>query len=250
MPRTPVGLEPVDPRDHETVSTEVARRLATYLLEGNVEPGARIPSERRLAEVFGVGRFVVREAVKTLATLGILDVRQGDGTYFRRRVDATLLSTVLEWGLLLDPSGIQDLIEARRLIEVAVAGFAAERRDAQALAGMQAAVTRMQAAGSDADQFVAADIDFHLLIADAAGNGTLNQVMANVRSMLQAWITQVVQGAPDYEPFLSEHLEILAAIDGGDAEAARIAMGRHMDSTASRLLGRVPAADDDGYQTT
>ncbi len=240
MSLAPVGLHAVDPREHESVSTEVTRRLASYLLDGNVPRGERIPSERRLAEVFGVGRFVVREAVKTLATIGIVEVRQGDGTYYRRRGDSVLLSTVVEWGLLLDSGRIEELIEARRLIEVAVAGFAAERRDSQGITDLRALIAQMKAAGPDAERFVRADIAFHLLIADAAGNRTLMQMTTNIRSILQAWITRVVQGAPDYEPFLTEHIEILAAIEERDMEAARSAMERHMDSTASRLLVRLP----------
>ncbi len=235
-----VGLDPVDPRTNETVSTEVTRRLAAYLLDGNVRPGDRIPSERRMAEVFGVGRFVVREAVKTLAVLGVVEVKQGDGTYYRRRVDSDLLSTVVDWGLLLDPERIEDLIEAQRLIEVAVAGLAALRSDSPAIARLRATVSEMQAAGTDIERFVRADAEFHRLIADAAGNRTLIQTVSNIRSMLRVWITRTVQVPSDYEPFTSEHIEILGAITGHDIEAARLAMNRHMDSTVSRLLARGP----------
>jgi GntR family transcriptional regulator, transcriptional repressor for pyruvate dehydrogenase complex len=239
VPSGLVGLEPVDRSTSETVSTEVTRTLATYLLDGNLRPGDRIPSERRMAEIFGVGRFVVREAVKTLAVLGMVDVRQGDGTYYRRRADSELLSIVVDWGLLLDGERIEELIEARRFVEVEIAGLAAERHDARVVDDMRGTIAQMKAAGIDADRFVRADIAFHLLIADAAANRTLVQMSSNLRSMLQAWITRVVHGAPQYEPFVSEHIEILGAIEGHDVAAARLAMERHMDSTASRLLARL-----------
>ena len=82
---------------------EIARRLLDYFLSGEVEPGERIPSERRLAESLGVGRSLVREALKSLHLLGLLEVRQGDGTYLKR-TDSELLPQVIEWGLLQETS--------------------------------------------------------------------------------------------------------------------------------------------------
>ena len=94
------GLPRIDLSSRETLTMEVARRLLDYFLSGEVEPGGRIPSERRLAESLGVGRSLVREALKSLHLLGLLEVRQGDGTYLKR-TDSELLPQVIEWGLLL-----------------------------------------------------------------------------------------------------------------------------------------------------
>jgi GntR family transcriptional repressor for pyruvate dehydrogenase complex len=97
------GLPRIDLSSRETLTMEVARRLLDYFLSGEVEPGERIPSERRLAESLGVGRSLVREALKSLHLLGLLEVRQGDGTYLKR-TDSELLPQVIEWGLLLGES--------------------------------------------------------------------------------------------------------------------------------------------------
>ena len=90
------GLPRIDLSSRETLTMEVARRLLDYFLSGEVEPGMRIPSERRLAESLGVGRSLVREALKSLHVLGLLEVRQGDGTYLKR-TDSELLPQVIEW---------------------------------------------------------------------------------------------------------------------------------------------------------
>jgi DNA-binding FadR family transcriptional regulator len=89
----PTGLPRIDLSSRETLTMEVARRLLDYFLSGEVEPGERIPSERRLAESLGVGRSLVREALKSLHLLGLLEVRQGDGTYLKR-TDSELLPQV------------------------------------------------------------------------------------------------------------------------------------------------------------
>ena len=115
------------------------RLLLDYLLAGNVSPGTRLPSERQLAEELGVGRSVVREALKSLGLLGLVEVRQGDGTYLRR-VESELLPRVIEWGLLLGERRTADLIEARQHLEVVTAQLAAARRDDDDVAALAAAL--------------------------------------------------------------------------------------------------------------
>ena len=80
-----------------------------------------MPSERKLAEALGVGRSIVRQALKSLTVLGLLDVRQGDGTYLRR-TDSPFLPVAIEWGLLLGVKRATDLVEARHYLEVVIAG--------------------------------------------------------------------------------------------------------------------------------
>ena len=96
-------------------------------MSGVLLPGDRLPSERELSRTFGVGRSAVRDALKPLTLLGIIDVRQGDGTYLRA-TESELLPKAVEWGLLLGQPGALDLVEARRHIEVALATLAAQRR--------------------------------------------------------------------------------------------------------------------------
>jgi GntR family transcriptional repressor for pyruvate dehydrogenase complex len=90
-------LEPLDRSTQEGTSIEISRQLLDYLLSGRVQPGARLPPERKLAEALGVGRSVVREALKSLTLLGLLEVRLGDGTYVKRS-DAEILPQSIEWG--------------------------------------------------------------------------------------------------------------------------------------------------------
>jgi GntR family transcriptional repressor for pyruvate dehydrogenase complex len=225
-------LRPVD-RPRETIAAEIARRLLAYLLSGKISPGQRIPSERKLSEALGVGRSVVREALKSLTVLGLIEVRQGDGT-FLKRTDSELLPQAIEWGLLLGAKRITDLVEARHHLEVLLAGLAAERRDDSQLADMRRCIDAM-AKATDPDDFVAADISFHYAVASAAGNQSLLQIMRSIRGLLQVWISRVMHAADSTRPTWEEHAAIFDAIAGRDALGARRAMEAHMAAATKRL---------------
>lgn len=227
-----IDLEPVD-RSRDTISAEIARRLLAYLLSGKIAPGERIPSERKLSESLGVGRSVVREALKSLAVLGLIEVRQGDGTYLKR-TDSELLPQAIEWGLLLGAKRITDLVEARHYLEVLLAGLAAERRDEANLVNMRRDVAAMKRSKSAGD-FVEADIAFHYEVAAAAGNESLLQVMKSIRTLLQVWITRVMQAPGSPRPTYAEHAAVLDAIEQGDVRRARDAMEAHMAGATERL---------------
>lgn len=232
------GLPRIDLSSRETLTMEVARRLLDYFLSGEVEPGMRIPSERRLAESLGVGRSLVREALKSLHVLGLLEVRQGDGTYLKR-TDSELLPQVIEWGLLLGERPALDLVEARAHLEVVVAGLAAERRDARALDDLRELLTAMRESNDNPLQFVEADVGFHLRVAEAADNVILNDMLSGVRALLRVWIRRVVEAAGQTGPSYQDHLPIFEAIERGDRAAAVAAMAAHMEGASARLKATI-----------
>jgi len=232
------GLPRIDLSSRETVTMEVARRLLDYFLSGEFAPGGRIPSERRLAESLGVGRSLVREALKSLHLLGLLEVRQGDGTYLKR-TDSELLPQVIEWGLLLGERPALDLVEARAHLEVVVAGLAAERRDAQALDDLRGLLAAMRQSSGNPLQFVEADVGFHLRVAEAAGNVVLSDMLSGVQALLRVWIRRVVEAAGRTGPSYEEHVPIFEAIERGDRAAAIAAMAAHMEGASARLKATI-----------
>ncbi len=227
-------LQPLDLGRREPVSSEVARSLLRYLLAGDIKPGERMPSERRLAQDLGVGRSVVREALKSLTLLGLVEVRQGDGTYLRG-TESDLLPQSIEWGLMLGQKRTSDLVEARRYLEEILAGLSATRRTDEDVEALHGLLTEMRAASKDPDRFVAADIAFHLRVTQAAGNETLGGVIRGVRSLLQVWISRVMQSPDNFAPSVAEHVAVLEAIEAADPNRAKAAMRAHMDGAYQRL---------------
>lgn len=230
---SPVDLRSFEIERREATTTEIARKLLQYLLVGRFEPGYRLPSERNLASELGVGRSVVREALKSLTLLGIVEVRQGDGT-FLRSTESELLPSVIEWGLLLGTRSIDELVEVRRYLETIVASLAAQRRTDADLERLDRHLREMYEA-EDAPSFVAADMAFHIAIAETARNAVLLQIMTNVRSLLRVWMRKNVEDLDDRASVADEHRPVLDAIRAGDPDRAREAMRDHMDRALTRL---------------
>ena len=240
-------LPNVEPIRREPMAAEVARRLVDYLLSGGIAPGTRIPSERQLAEAFGVGRSAVREAIAALSLIGLIEVRHGDGTYLKRP-DSPLLPQVVEWGLLLGEQRTTDLIEARQKIEVDIAGLAAQRRTDDDLADLTRILGRMEREARDrvdAAAFVDADVEFHLKLAETARNSALRDVLSGIQSLLRAWIGRVIAEG-HRELSYREHVPILDAVRARDAAAAESAMDAHLRSAAQRLQATLERVSGDG----
>jgi GntR family transcriptional regulator, transcriptional repressor for pyruvate dehydrogenase complex len=223
---------------------EITRTLLDYLLSGEIERGSRIPPERQLAEALGVGRSSVREAIKSLSLLGLLDVRQGDGTYLSRS-GSDLLPQVIEWGLLLGEQRIFDLVEARAEIEIMVAGFAAQRVDEKSIGRLKARLEALRDAGEDVSKYVEADVALHLEIATLTENQIFISLVTSLRSLLGVWAKRVLEHAGETASSFAMHEPIVEAIAAGDVDAARKAMRAHMDRADRRLREALAAESAD-----
>lgn len=192
-----------------------------------------MPSERQLSEAFGTGRAAVREALKALALLGLVDFRQGSGTYLRG-LDSELLPRVIEWGLLLGERRVLDLVEARRPLEIAIAELAAQRRGADDLRDLRKQLHAMERAKTAA-AYVEADVAFHRRMADASGNSVLGSMLTGIQSLQRVWIMRVIDSVGGWSVQAQQHRPILEAIERGDTVAAQAAMVAHMDGALARL---------------
>jgi GntR family transcriptional repressor for pyruvate dehydrogenase complex len=226
----------------QTPSEAVTQQLLGYLLSGQISPGTRLPAERRLAERLGVGRSAVREAIKSLSLLGLLEVRQGSGAYLSNH-SSDLLPRVLEWGLLLGEPSMRDIIELRHHLEVTAAGLAAERASTEDVQQLRAVVARMGEAGNDVPAYVDADLQFHLRLAQAAGNAVLASLISNIGSLTRVWATRVLEHSGETASSLAMHQPIVDAVAAGDVEAARHAMEAHMQRATRRLRAALDADD-------
>jgi GntR family transcriptional regulator, transcriptional repressor for pyruvate dehydrogenase complex len=224
----------------EPVSMEVVRRLVDLLLSDRIAVGERLPSERQLATALGVGRSAIRDALRPLVLLGLVDVRVGDGTYLKD-ADSSFLPRVIEWGLLLKADRMRDLIETRRYVEITLAGLAAERQDHESLGLIRERLRQMETSIPDSAAFVQADMAFHLAIAEAARNQVLSGILTNLQSLLTVWISRVIGAAGEARSSYLEHPPILAAIEAGDRSAAQAAMAAHIDGVTEGLMNTLRA---------
>jgi GntR family transcriptional regulator, transcriptional repressor for pyruvate dehydrogenase complex len=229
------GIPRLDWPRREALPTEVAKAIVEhFFIARALSPGDRLPSERALAESLGVGRGIVREALKSLGLLGLVEVRLGDGTYLSNPNDE-LLTRVIEWGLLLGERRVTDLVEARAIVEVDTARLAALRRSADDVSDLEALMTRMKNA-TNAHDYVDADIDFHLRIAQASGNSVLADLVSSIQSLLRVWIGRVIGASGDWTATTREHEAVFRALRKGDSAEAERAMATHMERARERLF--------------
>ncbi|MBA3845687.1 MAG: FadR family transcriptional regulator [Planctomycetes bacterium] len=225
MPTTSPRQRPARRRPRP-VGVDTLERLKRLIGEGRYQPGSALPAERELAATLGVSRPSLREALRMLAALGAIETRHGSGT----RVSATsagVLRASFEFLLLLDRPTIDDLLDARGLIEGHLATRAAMLRDDDDLAALNdtAAIMHANAIGSRAG--IEANRRFHQTIAAAARSTVLERFMACLDDGIRACIES---GAATANTATSHaaHDAILAAITAGDADAARVAVAEHM----------------------
>jgi GntR family transcriptional regulator, transcriptional repressor for pyruvate dehydrogenase complex len=239
--RTPLRSKPNTPKSfltpvtRTTLTADICREIASHLIRGDWTNGDRIPPETELCRQLGVGRASLREAMKALEIMGMIETRLGDGTFVCHRSE--FLSRPLLWAITSSrPSDLRELVEARCLIEVELAGFAAERAFAAELKTIRGHLDQMQASLSDADAFQKADVGFHLAIAAAAHNRVLHNALQLTRNLIESWIGRSLTQKGVADEALSHHKRIFLAIAAKDSEKAKAAMRRHLDKMAGHLI--------------
>jgi GntR family transcriptional repressor for pyruvate dehydrogenase complex len=219
-----------------TLANRVTCQMERLIVEGRLRPGDRLPAERELARQFGVSRTVVREAVRALAAKSLLEVRPGSGTIVR---SPTAESVVQSMTLLLRAGqpelDYEKVQEARRILEIDIAGLAAERRTDGDLEEMEEILQEASEIRCDRDCFARSDVNFHAALARATHNklfplllDSVADIMIKVRQMAFD-----VPGMPDRA--LRHHRAVLEQVRAGDPEGARQAMSEHMDEAEDTI---------------
>jgi DNA-binding FadR family transcriptional regulator len=203
------------------------------VLEGVLGPGSRLPVEKDLAAKLGVSRGSLREGVRALVHLGVLETRQGDGTYVTELDAGRLLSPLGFLAELPTPGNAAQLLAVRRILEAESAALAALAIDAEGLESLAEALARADSAlwptGTDVEAFLDADADFHIRIARSTGNLALAALIENLIGRTAR--TRVIRAMSDRGAVRStqaEHYAILEQLRRRDPQRARIRMEAHL----------------------
>jgi GntR family transcriptional repressor for pyruvate dehydrogenase complex len=207
---------------------QVVRHVAILIEKGGLGPGSQLPPERQLADDVGVSRQTVRAGLQALSGMGVVESRHGSGTFVTAgppRLGAEPL------GFLAALHGFtrDEMFEARRVLEMGAAALAAERANGDHLAPMADEVTGMFATLDDPQAFLVHDVRFHRGIAAASGNPVIGALVDMVSSLVYERRRLTVQRAQDLKESAEMHRRIYLAIRDRNPEAARRAMGEHLD---------------------
>jgi DNA-binding FadR family transcriptional regulator len=219
----------------DALPDQIAARVVALVTDRHLKPGDRLPPERELAQAMGVSRSSLREALRALSLLGVTEMRQGDGTYLTA-LDPDALMRPFGLVLALSDGQLQELFEARRVIEPGLAALAAERIDDETLEALRLCVADSAAAVGDEDAFMRADLELHGLIARAASNSILWHVIGSISGMGVASRRRTTGLPGVQEQTVKDHAAIVAALAARDPEAAAAAMLHHLDNVQRRTV--------------
>jgi len=223
-----------------------AKLLATFkqlISEGSLAPGARLPAERELASTLNVSRGSLRQVLKMLEVMGVVSQRVGDGTYLNAAAPS-ILAEPLEFLILLDGIGFDELMDARLIVEPELAARAATRATPESLAALREPLLRMQQSGVDHVQLVEEDLLFHRTIFQMADNRVCSIMFSMVHQSLQK-LMDTTSKMVDLDHTLKLHNRIYSAIRKGNPEEARARMFAHL-TDAKGLLTRASEAQVQG----
>ena len=228
---------------------QVAEQLMTMLREKHLRPGDKLPPERELAAMMQVSRPSLREALRALSMMNVLEVRQGAGTYVSS-LEPELLVEHLDFVLSLDDSSLLELFEARKIVEIGIAGLAAQRITDEELAELEAGLGRSQETLHHPSDFLQADEQLHKTITQAARNPIMSRVIDSISRLLMVSRSRTVEITGVRERTVEDHRAIIAALKRRDPEAAQEAMLQHLNNVEQGLLDSHPPTTEAKARST
>ena len=210
------------------VYEQITEQIEQLILSGKLRSGDRLPTERELAEQFQASRTAVREAMKTLAQKGLVDMRPGRGTVV---IDGTSRAMRHSLGLMIrvrQAGSESNLVEVREILEPEIAALAAARATEEHFDALREAVQIMDASLDDADTYIAADNDFHRALAKATQNDLILTFVDSIVDLLSEQRKHIFSVSGGSSRGQMHHKTLLAAIQSHDPDAARVAMRAHL----------------------
>lgn len=212
------------------VSEEVVKQVQEAIFSGELEPGDRLPPERELAGQFGLSRMSVRDALRTLESSGLVEIKVGsNGGAFIREPNFDPLRETLSSMLRSKKANILELVETRKIVEVAIVELAAQRATEDDLHEMHEAVQAARRALNSGDlNYGPHSVQFHAALAKAAKNHVLNLTVRSFRAFFSDVLEKLLPTADMAERAIADHWELYKSIEARDAARARQLMSEHL----------------------
>jgi len=224
-------------RLYEKVAAQIQQRIT----DGELKPGDRLPPEHVLVREFGVSRTVIREAIQSLKTRGLVSVKHGSGVFVSEpTVDmvSELFSTLFQF----KGASVYDLHEAREILEVEIAALAAERASEEDKAELFEKLEWMEKTCGSLREYVELDLIFHGILARATGNQIFLLLLEPLVDLLRQSRLKATQAPGGVQGSFRGHRAIYESIERGDKEGARLAMREHLREVRERLAKAEEAA--------
>lgn len=221
---------------------QIAERILKMIQDKELNPGDKLPPERELAASIGVGRPALREALRALSLINVIEIRQGAGAYVTD-LDTTQLVQHLSFVFSLDDSAIMDLFDARNIVEVGIAELAATRIQDSEILELEACLDKSAQSINDPEAFLQADLELHLLIARIARNPVMFRFMESIQELGLASRRRTSNLGGVLAQSTVDHRQIVAALKARDPQLAREAMRQHLNNVKKKLESLVDESE-------
>ena len=225
----------VAPIKSTRIYEEIVRRVKAMIAEGRLKGGDRLPPERDLAEKFVVSRTSVREALRALESLGLVEIRPGEGTFIRE-VSIDALVEPLARLMVSEREATGELFEARRLLEPSLAALAATRATPEEIQEMERILEAQAQEIAAGRTGLAQDAQFHAAIGAAAHNRAITRIAHAVMDVLTQSREESLNTPGRPKRSHEDHRRVLAAVRARDAEGAQRAMLEHIEAVESLVV--------------
>ena len=216
------------PVSRKCISDEIVNQIREMIDHGRLQPGDRLPAERKLAEQFGVSRTTVREGIKILSESGFLTSRQGAGTFVSRPDDGARGGSLID-AVLSGNHDLQDVFEVRKMLEPEIAALAARNGSPDAKTRLEAILMEQEQAIDSGESGAGIDQRFHQALAEASGNPVLREMVSALHEGFSRSRAEEVQSPQRQKASLAAHRAIVEAVRNGHAMQAERAMREHLD---------------------
>ena len=216
---------------------KIVETFQDKIIQGELKEGERLPSQDKLAKIMGVSRGTLREGLNQLVLMGIIEMRQGSGTYVKSITPSSFM-TSLSPALLMDKSSAEELLDARLYIEGAVASLAAKRAKGEEIRELGKILNEMKddLKAGNIENFINKDVEFHILIAKSSRNQVLMKVLQTIRDILYQFIADFFSAMPEtVKNAVDYHTKIYRAIERHDPIEAKKQMESHILSLIRRM---------------
>jgi GntR family transcriptional regulator, transcriptional repressor for pyruvate dehydrogenase complex len=220
------------------ISEDIVASLLSLIRERELRPGDKLPAERELAAMMRVSRPSLREALRALAIMNVIEIRQGDGTYITS-LKPELLMSHLDFVFALTDAEFLELFQARKVLEPGIVAMAAERITDEEIAQLEECVRMSIELVDNYHAFLEADLEMHELIAKAAKNSILAQFMGSISQLGKVSRKRTVALPGVTRQSVRDHLVIVEALKARDPDAAREAMLHHLRNVEHELEQQV-----------
>jgi GntR family transcriptional repressor for pyruvate dehydrogenase complex len=215
------------PIDRAGITELVVERIKELLARGELRAGSRLPPERELAEMLNISRPSLRTALKALSVMGIIRAKPGAGTYIAESLPE-VFTEPMHFMTLINNTSVEELFEARRIIEAGLAELAAERASADDIQLLNKELGEMRATIDDPENFLKHDVRFHQVMAHAANNKLMSGVMDTIAQLLFHIRRQTVAQASDLDEAIEWHQKIVDAIRKHEPRRAKDMLSGHL----------------------